>query len=75
MFRKNQVRYLGDNFHKVPELVKRIEPEAVIHERVIDTGADIEQWGGSGVYVNGKSVAPGPVNEEDLKKAIEAAKK
>lgn len=67
--------FILNNFHKVPELVKRIEPEAVIHERVIDTGADIEQWGGSGVYVNGKSVAPGPVNEEDLKKAIEAAKK
>jgi len=67
--------YMLNNYRKIPDLVKRIEPEAVIRERVINTGEDIEQWGGSGIYVNGKSVSPGPVSEEDLRKAIESAKK
>ena len=41
---------------------------------MIDTKQDIERWGGSGVYVNGKSVSAGPVDEGALKKAIEEAK-
>lgn len=67
--------FLLNNFRKIPKLAKKIAPEAIIRERVINTGADIEKWGGSGVYVNGKSVSVGPVNEENLRKAIEAAKK
>lgn len=67
--------FILNNFRQVPEMVKKIEPDAIIRERVIDTGEDVENWGGTGVFVNGKSVSPGPVNEEDLRKAIEAAKK
>lgn len=66
--------FMLNNYRKVGEMAKRLEPDAIIRERVIDTKEDIERWGGSGVYVNGKSVSAGPVDEAGLKKAIEEAK-
>ncbi len=67
--------YMLKNYRDARELVRKIEPEAVIRERMIDTRKEMEQWGGSGFYVNGKSVSAGPIGEEDLRKAIEAARR
>lgn len=63
-----------NSYRKVTELVKNIEPQAIIRERFINTREDVERWGTAGVFVNGKSVSPGPVKAEDLKRAIEAVK-
>jgi GNAT superfamily N-acetyltransferase len=67
--------YMLKNYRDARELVKKIEPEAVIRERMIDTREDVERWGGSGFYVNGKPVSAGPVGEEELKEAISSAKR
>lgn len=66
--------YMNNNYRKVKDIVKKLEPNAIIRERVINTKEDVKTWGGSGFYVNGKSVSAGPVDEEELKKAIEEAK-
>ncbi len=63
-----------NSYRKVPEMVKNIEPHAIIRERFINSREDRERWGNTGVFVNGKSVSPGPVKVEDLKRAIEAIK-
>jgi N-acetylglutamate synthase-like GNAT family acetyltransferase len=66
--------FMLNNYKKVREMVEKLAPNATIRERIINTKEDIEKWGGSGVFVNGKSVSAGPVSEEDLKKAINEAK-
>ena len=63
-----------NNYRKVKRLVKKLEPQAKIRERIIDTKKDVKKWGGSGIFVNGKSVSAGPISEEELKKAINEAK-
>ncbi len=63
-----------NSYRKIPQMVKNIEPHAVIRERMINTWEDVYRWGTSGIFVNGKSVSSGPVKEEDLKRAIEAVK-
>ena len=63
--------FILNNYRKVASTVRRIVPNAAVYERTICTKEDVEKWGGSGVYVNGKSVSPGPVSEEDIRKAIQ----
>ncbi|MFQ5905675.1 MAG: GNAT family N-acetyltransferase [bacterium] len=67
--------FMINNFRKAKGIVKRIEPGAVLRERMISTKEDVSRWGGSGFYVNGKLVSAGPVDEDELKKAIEEAKR
>jgi len=67
--------FMINNFRKAKDIVKRIEPGAAIRERTISTKEDVSGWGGSGFYVNGRSVSAGPVDEDGLKKAIEEAKR
>jgi len=67
--------YMLHNFRQVPEMVKKLKPDAIIRERTINSKEDVERWGGGGVYVNGKSVSAGPIDEAELWKAIEAAKR
>ncbi len=66
--------FMIHNFRQIPAMVKKLEPSATIRERMINTGGDLKKWGGSGVYVNGKSVSAGPIDEAELWKALEAAK-
>lgn len=66
--------FMLNNYRKVKEMVKKLEPKAVIRERIIDTKEDVKKWGGSGVFINGKSVSAGPISEEDLKKALNEVK-
>lgn len=67
--------FMLKNFRNAKEILKTLEPEAVVRERMIATEKDVNAWGGSGFYVNGKSVSPGPVDEDRLKKVIEEAKR
>lgn len=67
--------FILSNYRQVAAIVKRIVPSAVVRERIISTKEDVEKWGGSGVFVNGKSVSLGPINEEDLRKAIQRARR
>jgi GNAT superfamily N-acetyltransferase len=66
--------FMVHNYRQVPAMVKKIDPAAIVRERLINTPGDIERWGGGGVFVNGKSVSSGPVDESDLWKSIQAAK-
>ena len=66
--------FILNNYRKLASIVRRIVPNAAVYERTICTGEDVENWGGSGVYVNGKSVSPGPISEEDIRKAIQRAR-
>ncbi len=67
--------YMISNYRKVKDMVKKLEPRAIIRERIINTKDDVKKWGGSGFYLNGKPVSWGPVSEEELKKALEEAKR
>ena len=66
--------YIISNYRKAKEIIAKLEPDAVIRERIIDTAVDVGRWGGSGLFINGLSVSGGPVSEEGLKKAFAAAK-
>jgi len=67
--------FILNNYRQGAIMVKRIAPNAVVRERTISTKEDIERWGGSGFFVNGENVSPGPVTEEDLRKAIQRSRK
>lgn len=67
--------FILNNYRQAAAIVKRIVPNAVVRERTISTKDDVEKWGGSGVFVNGESVSPGPISEEDLRKAVQRTRK
>lgn len=67
--------FILNNYRQVAAIVRRIVPSAVVRERAISTKEDVEKWGGSGVFVNGESVSMGPIREEDIRKAIQRARK
>lgn len=67
--------FMINNYRKARDIVKKIEPGVKLRERMISTGDDVTKWGGSGLYVNGRPVSSIPVDEKDLKKAIEEAKR
>jgi GNAT superfamily N-acetyltransferase len=66
--------FMIHNFRSAKNIVRRLEPKAELRERTISTKEDVEGWGGAGLYVNGRLVSAGPVDEERLRKAFEEAK-
>ncbi len=66
--------FMMSNYRKAKDLISKIEPSANIKERTINNKQDIEKWGGFGVFVNGKSISAGPIDEESIKKAISEVK-
>jgi N-acetylglutamate synthase-like GNAT family acetyltransferase len=66
--------FMLSNYRKAAEIARKLEPGAVVRERMIATKEDVERWGASGIYVNGESISSGPVDETQLKKAFAQAK-
>lgn len=66
--------FILNNYRKARAIVEKIEPTANIRERIINSNEDVNKWGGFGVFINGKSISAGPIDEETLKKAISEVK-
>lgn len=67
--------FMINNYRKAKDIIKRLEPGAVLRERMISTNEDVSAWGDSGLYVNGRLASAAPLGEEEIKKAIENAKR
>jgi GNAT superfamily N-acetyltransferase len=66
--------FMLSNYRKIRAFIEKLEPTANIRERLINSNEDIKKWGGSGVFLNGKSISAGPMDEESIKKALIEAK-
>jgi GNAT superfamily N-acetyltransferase len=67
--------FILSNYRRVEAMVRKMVPGVVVRERIISSREDVEEWGGSGVFVNGESVSAGPITEEAIRKVIQRARR
>ena len=66
--------FLIGNYRKARAIIEKLEPSAQIRERMINLSEDVKKWGGTGVFINGKSISGGPIDKETIKKALSEVK-